>query len=63
MTQASQDDERNHLQGLQRAEHGDPFAFLGPHPEGDGWRVRPRSWIASATTTRPQPPPFTRSAL
>ena len=46
MTQASQDDERNHLQGLQRAEHGDPFAFLGPHPEGDGWRVR--AWLPGA---------------
>ncbi len=30
---------------------------------GDGWRVRPRSWIASAWTTWPKPPPRTRSAL
>lgn len=34
------DAERNAIQALVRAEQGDPFAWLGPHPVADGWRVR-----------------------
>ncbi|MCY1260593.1 1,4-alpha-glucan branching enzyme GlgB [compost metagenome] len=33
-------DATDHLERLRRAEHGDPFAFLGPRADGDGWLVR-----------------------
>ncbi|MBM7061903.1 1,4-alpha-glucan branching protein GlgB [Pseudomonas sp. UL073] len=33
-------DERQHIQALVRAEHGDPFAYLGPHDESDGRVIR-----------------------
>ncbi|WP_376780833.1 GlgB N-terminal domain-containing protein, partial [Stutzerimonas nitrititolerans] len=28
------------VDALVRAEHGDPFSILGPHPDGDGLVVR-----------------------
>ncbi|MDG9924224.1 MULTISPECIES: 1,4-alpha-glucan branching protein GlgB [unclassified Pseudomonas] len=34
------------LERLRRAEHGDPFAFLGPQPDGDGSLVR--VWLPGA---------------
>ncbi|OEC35918.1 1,4-alpha-glucan branching enzyme [Pseudomonas cuatrocienegasensis] len=32
--------DRDTLEALVRAEHGDPFAVLGPHPEGEGTLIR-----------------------
>ncbi|KAF1054638.1 MAG: 1,4-alpha-glucan branching enzyme GlgB [Stenotrophomonas maltophilia] len=37
---------REHLERLKRGEDGNPFAVLGPHPEGDGVRVR--AWLPGA---------------
>ncbi|WP_220815238.1 1,4-alpha-glucan branching protein GlgB [Pseudomonas paralcaligenes] len=34
------------LERLRRAEHGDPFAFLGPRPDGEGVLVR--TWLPGA---------------
>src|SRR5690606_13773859 len=34
------------VQALIRAEHGDPFAFLGPHQQGD--RIIVRTWQPGA---------------
>src|SRR5690606_10535507 len=35
------------VDALVRAEHGDPFSILGPHPDGDGLMIRaflPNAW-------------------
>ena len=37
---------QNRVQRLQRAEDGDPFSFLGPHPQGDESLVR--VWLPGA---------------
>lgn len=35
-----QGDQQAAINALERAEHGDPFALLGPHREGDGMVIR-----------------------
>ncbi|MNZ20094.1 1,4-alpha-glucan branching enzyme GlgB [compost metagenome] len=42
----SEEDYQGHLERLQRAEHENPFSFLGPQPEGGGWVVR--AWLPGA---------------
>ena len=38
--------ERAAIEALEQGEHGNPFAFLGPHRDGDGLLVR--AWLPGA---------------